>query len=141
MADSPRRGPAIAVTDRAMSAAASAIVVVGIGLAPDGLLLAGAGLMLALIAWERFKRSHARAIAAMREAHASDDPEQRARTRRLTRVSTLAIIGAGLSAGLALGVVQGTGEWAYALMPATVALLVDWWGTGRMRAALAPFAG
>ena len=110
-----------------------AMMVAGIGLATEGLLLAAAGFVLAIIDWNRYTAANPWAFPS-----AKDDPEAAAAafSGEVTRIS-LANAGVvfGLSAAALVAVQQG-GDDLYALPPAALAALITLWQSNRLTAVL-----
>lgn len=114
-------------------AASTAMIVAGVGLAVDGLLLAAAGVLLALLDWDRFKAANPWAFPDPKQ-----DPEAAAaalggEVARVSLAGTAAIVGSCL---VAVAAVQMGDDRLLAVPPAVLAAVMNAAFTRRLIAAL-----
>lgn len=114
-----------------MNALSTAMIVAGVGLAWDGLLLAAAGLLLALIEFKEMRRLNPWLMPE--QGNPAESPLLAPAPRRIARVSALTT---GIAAGVALGAVQVTGDPIAALPSAALAALTEVFFSAQLRRAL-----
>ncbi len=111
--------------------ASTAMIVAGVGLAWSGLLLAAAGVLLVVIEFKELRRLNPWLLPE--RGSAAEAPMLAPGPRRIARASRFSM---AVAAGMALGVVQATGDPAAVIPPAIMAGLAELFFAAQLRRVL-----